>query len=57
MNRKPLLSSAIAGLTLLGTSLALATPEMPSDEELMAQCRQYAAEDEITPEGQEEYVL
>ena len=57
MNRKPFLSIAIAGLTLLGTSLALATPGTPSDEELRTQCHQYAVEDGIAPEGREEYVL
>lgn len=37
--------------------LWFATADMPSDEGLKAQCRQYAAEDEVTPEGQEKYVL
>ena len=57
MNRIRLLSNAIAWATLLAVSPAFAADNMPSDKELKAQCRQYAAEDGVTPDSQEEYIL
>ncbi|MBF0262419.1 MAG: hypothetical protein HQL97_11380 [Magnetococcales bacterium] len=56
MSAKWTLSVVLAGGVLLGSALAGAAEAVPSEEELIAQCKQFAIEDQVPPKEVDAYV-
>ncbi|MBF0296229.1 MAG: hypothetical protein HQL96_13655 [Magnetococcales bacterium] len=56
MNHESTLSMLLVAGLVLGSSLAQAAEALPSDEELLNQCKQFAVEDQVTPKEMDAYV-
>ncbi|MBF0272801.1 MAG: hypothetical protein HQL98_12155 [Magnetococcales bacterium] len=56
MSEKFKLSALLAGCFLLGASAVGAAEAIPSDEELVAQCKQFAVEDQVPAKEVDAYV-
>ncbi|MBF0189792.1 MAG: hypothetical protein HQL99_01420 [Magnetococcales bacterium] len=56
MSEKFKLSALLAGCFLLGASAVGAAEAIPSDEELVAQCKQFAVEDQVPVKEVDAYV-
>ncbi|MBF0628685.1 MAG: hypothetical protein HQL91_10770 [Magnetococcales bacterium] len=56
MSEKFILSALLAGGVLLGGSVVGAAEAVPSDEELVTQCKQFAVEDQVPAKEVDAYV-